>query len=693
MHSSRLVTRPPILAAAAVALALGIAAVATGAPTLSITDGPDVPTRDTTPEFTFTVGDTTGATTVECSIDQGSPDWTPCSESYTSDAPLSDGSYTFRVRVTDESAEPFALATRDFVVDTAAPALSITSGPTGPIKDPAPTFGFSGEPAATFQCSVSLGSADYGPCSGTGTHSPATLPDGSYTFYVRATDQAGNTAVATRTFTLDTVAPTTTITSTPLGTTANQSPSFTFTSSEGGVSFQCRRDDEQLAPCSSPKSYAGLSVGAHQFHVRATDAAGNVGEVKTESFTIDLTNPELTILTGPSGPTPDSTPAFTFEAEAGTTVECSVDQGTPSFGPCSGGATSHAVTSPLADGSYVFRVRADDHVAGHQATIQPRSFTVDTVAPNTAIDSGPSGLVNDANPTFQFSATEGGVTFQCRRNSEAFAPCTSPRDYENLGDGNHTFQVRATDAAGNVDTTPASASFAVDTIAPVVSIDFGPLGTTTDDSPLFGFTTDATTVDCSIDQGTPSYGTCFSPSSHGVTQRLAAGSYTFRVRGTDGAGNATVATRSFTVAGGSSTPPAQQPPSQPPTTASTPRLLSPFPLVRLTGRLTRTGAKVEILTVRAPRGAKVSVRAKPKCAQGTRCPAKQGSGTIGRKGSLRFKRFELGYRAGAVIEVRVSQGTAIGKYTRFVVRRGKAPQRVDQCLMPGATRGSRCPAA
>ena len=39
-----------------------------------------------------------------------------------------------------------------------------------------------------------------------------------------------------------------------------------------------------------------------------------------------------------------------------------------------------------------------------------------------------------------------------------------------------------------------------------------------------------------------------------------------------------------------------------------------------------------------------------------------------------------------------SKGGLIGKYTRFVIRRGKAPQRLDRCLMPGATRGVKCPA-
>jgi hypothetical protein len=696
LHSLHQALRPLVAAALALALALGVAAVASGAPTLSILSGPDGPTSDTAPSFTFEVDES--ATAVECSIDQGTPVYGACTgaTAHSSESPLADGDYTFRVRAVD-AAEEETVETRSFTVDTAAPPLTIVSGPDGPTDDDSPAFGFDAEAGSTVECSVDQGSPSWGPCSTANSHSPATLTDGTYTFRVRATDGAANETVRTRGFTVDTVAPETTITSLPHGTTDDASPSFSFSASEGGVSFECRLDGPDFSPCSSPKSYGTLSEGVHTFAVRARDAAGNVGAETAETLTIDLTNPTLAIVSGPDGPTNDATPSFGFDAEAGSTVECSVDQGSASWGPCSGAAT-HAA-GPLADGTYTFRVRATDGAA-HQTT-QTRAFTVDTVAPTTTIGSGPTGPSNDPNPAFGFGADESGVTFECRRDAESFAPCASPKAYANLPDGAHGFHVRATDAAGNV-ATVVSRSFSVDTVAPAVAIGFGPTGTTTDDSPLFEFAAsgDWSAVECSIDQGTPSFGACSSDVSHAVAQRLAPGTYTFRVRASDLAGNSGQATRTFTVATTPVTPPAD-PPTTPPVTPPTvpappadtaPKSMTPFPLVRLSGRVTTTGAKVQILSVRAPRGATIRVRVTQRCATGARCPAKVGSVTVSRTGLVRLKRFEVAYGAGTTIEIRVSQAGLIGKYTRFAVRRGKAPQRLDRCLKPGSTKASACTA-
>ncbi|MGH3089700.1 MAG: hypothetical protein ACRDSJ_20635, partial [Rubrobacteraceae bacterium] len=94
----------------------------------------------------------------------------------------------------------------------------------------------------------------------------------------------------------------------------------------------------------------------------------------------------------------------------------------------------------------------------------------DSIPPQTTITSGPTGATNRASASFSFVSSETGSTFECSLDSEPFVGCASPRSYPGLGNGSHTFQVKATDVAGNVDPTPATRAFTVDTVAPAGSI-------------------------------------------------------------------------------------------------------------------------------------------------------------------------------------------------------------------------------
>jgi hypothetical protein len=116
------------------------------------------------------------------------------------------------------------------------------------------------------------------------------------------------------------------------------------------------------------------------------------------------------------------------------------------------------------------------------------------------------------------------------------------------------------------------------------------------------------------------------------------------------------------------------------------RLMSPYPVVRLAGSLTRRGARVRILSVsRSPACALVQVSCR-----GKGCPARRASAFTGR-GTLRFRRFERALRAGAVLTVRISKNDRIGKFTEFRIRKDKPPKRRDRCLRPGERSGSPCP--
>jgi len=73
----------------------------------------------------------------------------------------------------------------------------------------------------------------------------------------------------------DTTRPDTFIGSGPSGSVSGTSATFSFSASEPST-FQCRLDGSAFAPCTSPTSYANLTIGSHTFQVAATDGSYNV---------------------------------------------------------------------------------------------------------------------------------------------------------------------------------------------------------------------------------------------------------------------------------------------------------------------------------------------------------------------------------------------------------------------------------
>jgi hypothetical protein len=97
---------------------------------------------------------------------------------------------------------------------------------------------------------------------------------------------------ASHTWTVDTTAPDTTITSAPADPSSNSSATFEFTGSDAGTgvaSYECRLDGGAWGACASSYQLTGLSTGGHTFEVRAIDSAGNVDATPaTHNWTITV---------------------------------------------------------------------------------------------------------------------------------------------------------------------------------------------------------------------------------------------------------------------------------------------------------------------------------------------------------------------------------------------------------------------
>jgi lysophospholipase L1-like esterase len=79
----------------------------------------------------------------------------------------------------------------------------------------------------------------------------------------------------------------------------------------------------------------------------------------------------------------------------------------------------------------------------------------DLTAPETTITRAPKRRTRSHKATFRFPSDESGSTFECKLDRRRFRSCRSPKTYRHLESGRHVFEVRATDSAGNTDSTPA----------------------------------------------------------------------------------------------------------------------------------------------------------------------------------------------------------------------------------------------
>jgi hypothetical protein len=505
--------------------------VDTVAPALTLDPGGPTGTVATA-AAAFTFSGETGAT-LSCRIDGGSFESCSSPRNYTD---LPDGAHTFTVRATDAAGNP-TTASRSWTVDTTAPVATVNAGPGNPTASDDATIEFSlDDPGAGAECRLdSDDEEDFDPC-----NSPVELldlPAGPHTFEVRAADTVGNVGpVASFEWEVDLDAPTVTVTSGPPALTNQDDAELSF-DFEAGSTTVCSLDGGDPEPCASPVTYGDLEDGEHSFVVQATDSASHVA-TDTYSWIVDTDAPPAAIESGPPALTGSTSSEIAFSSEdPGAEFECRLDSEEElEFQPCASPDTRFA----LGDGPHELEVRAVD-AAGNAGPPASHAWTVDTTGPVATIGAAPAAAVAQNTAQFGFTSNEPGSSFSCRIDSGDFQPCSAPQDYSGLGDGPHSFEVKATDAVGN--TGPVdSHSWSIDTVAPAVTFDDGPAFTEIEKivasaSANFNFhaSEPGSSFQCRIDSGQPGdFFGCNSPRSY---SGLSDGPHTLEVRATDSLGN------------------------------------------------------------------------------------------------------------------------------------------------------------
>ena len=217
----------------------------------------------------------------------------------------------------------------------------------------------------------------------------------------------------------------------------------------------------------------------------------------------------------------------------------------PSITGVSGSGTAWTVTANTGTGSGTLGVNLTSNT-GLNANLSNLPFTgevytVDRTPPDTSITANPSNPTSSTGPSFTFTGDDGsgvgGLTFECDLDGGGYSTCTSPKSYTSLAAGSHTFQVKAKNSLGNVDATPATYTWSVDTTAPDTSISSYPSNPTNSATATFNFSgndaggSGVSKFECDLD------GAGFSVCSTGKEYTtLADGSHTFQVRSVDNVG-------------------------------------------------------------------------------------------------------------------------------------------------------------
>ncbi|MGI8801109.1 MAG: PQQ-binding-like beta-propeller repeat protein [Solirubrobacteraceae bacterium] len=273
-------------------------------PTATISAGPPASTTSTIASFTIT-GDTPGAR-FECRLDAGA--WTECPTAPyqpTQYQGLVSGRHLLEVRARNALGSVQAVPTTWTWTIGSTPDTLLAATPPTLSAQAAATFLFVATVPATFECRLDDGA--WNQCSS--PTSLGALADGPHAFDVRAVNLLGTAdpTPAAWTWTVDTHAPRTSVSLDPSSAPA-VGYRFAFSASEATATFGCQLDAGAWTPCYSGVLYSGLTAGAHQFTVRATDAAGNTdAQGASLAFLVPAT----------SRSNASSTPARTVDSSSG----------------------------------------------------------------------------------------------------------------------------------------------------------------------------------------------------------------------------------------------------------------------------------------------------------------------------------------------------------------------------------------
>ncbi len=455
-------------------------------PSVSVNPSTSGWTSDTTPVWSWSSSAAYGSiTTYEVDRNFGS---TYQTTSKSAAPTLDSGTWQLRVRALSNVGVWSGWSGWSVVrIDVDAPAAPTLSGPGSAwSNDVTPTFTWNapadaGSGVARYDGQLNGATSNIGTSR---TYTP-TLSTGTHTFRVRAIDGAGNAGAWSNTLTVNIDA------SGPSGPTlsgpgsawrTDPTASFTWTAPSESGSGLARYDgnlDGVIFNLGTATSFTTtMDDGTHTMRVRGIDNVGNIGAWSaTQTVRVDTVAPGTPNLDGGLAAwSPQSLRSFSWNDPGDATSGIARYEGEIDGIPVNL-ATSSTYSAAFDDGMHSLRVRAVDEAGNVGDWSNMAEAWVDTVAPETLLELGEPTFVEDG-LTYVSSgtmvtltaedATSDASIVESRLDGGAWVPRTEAFPVE-AGDGEHTLEYRATDHAGNVESTQSIQLF-VDSTAPMVTL-------------------------------------------------------------------------------------------------------------------------------------------------------------------------------------------------------------------------------
>ncbi|MBQ4830231.1 Ig-like domain repeat protein, partial [Alteromonas sp. MMG017] len=477
--------------------------------TPTLTGTTDLPSGST---VTISVTDSAGTTqTIVATVDSDG------NFSATVPTAMAEGDYTVTAFATDTGGNAASVTDNNGSIDVTPPIISVDAPDA--TNDVTPTINGSSDlptgSAITLTVTDSAGNiqtltATIDSDGNFSVEVPLTMSEGDFTVTATATDEAGNSASANTTGSIDTLAPSLTLdpqgnsndtTPTISGTTDLPEGSFvtiSVTDSTGHVQeIQATVDADGNFSADIP---GAVSEGNYSVEVTATDDAGNTAVITSNAGNIDTTAPELSL--NPLTPQNNTTPTVsgTSDLPEGITVTITVidsqgDTQTLFATVDSDGNFSVDITTPLPEGDYTITASATDE-AGNSSSVAETGGSVDTTAPTVSLT--PQGTGSDSTPAISGTtdlpsgSTVSITVTDSAGNSQTFTASVDDNGNFNtdvpdaLADGDFVVTATAIDEAGN--SASDSANGTIDANAPTLTLNALAVGN--DVTPIISGTTD-----------------------------------------------------------------------------------------------------------------------------------------------------------------------------------------------------------